>query len=246
MHRALKLVLASSVAVMLPVSVAVAANGDCRQIRGAATPDDPSDDVSVCRQDAWFHTTDLKTKVGNLAGFGAGIFPTWTNTKPGGTGSEAGAGVYATNSTFHQLVAPQDPRGSAVFEGKYTGTLDNIAVTLYAFVPPIFTRDLNLELTIDGVQVFAGNAVVKGADGGSGTQKLTFAFTNIYEALDGAAKAGDASTEHTIKVAANGRYIVNDPAVFVYDAPQWPSGLIFNVEPEGLADYAVIDVFGVE
>jgi hypothetical protein len=241
--RPLKLVLASTMVSILSASSALAANGDCRLIRGAATPDDPSDDVSVCRQDSWIHAIDPKTKVGNLAGFGAGDFPTWTTTMPG---NAAGTGAYFTNSAFHQLVGPQDPRGSAVFQGPYKGTVDNIAVTLYAFVPPIFSRDLNLELTIDGEQVFVGNFVVKMASGGNNTQKLTFAFTNIYNFLDGGGKAGDASTEHTIKVAANGRFIVNDPAIFVYDAADWPSGLIFNVESEGLSNYAVIDVSGVE
>jgi hypothetical protein len=241
MSRITSLVLASTVASILTASAALAANGDCRLIRGAETPDDPSDDVSVCRQDTWIHTIDPKTKVGNLAGFGAGDFPTWTTTMPG---NAAGTGAYATNSTFHQASAPQDPRGSAVFQGTYTGTIDNIAVTLYAFVPPIFTRDLNLELTIDGEQVFVGNSVVSMAAGGNNTQKLTFAFTNIYNFLDGAAKAGDASTRHTIKLAANGRYIVNDPAVFVYDAAEWPSGLIFNAD--SLSGYTVIDVFGIE
>jgi hypothetical protein len=240
MSRIARVLLASTLPMILTASAALAANGDCRLIRGAATPDDPSDDVSVCRQDNWIHTIDPESKLGNVAGAMGGTYPTWTTTPPG---NAAGAGAYVTNSTFHQAVGPQDPRGSAVFEGTYTGTIDNIAVTLYAFVPPIFTRDLNLELTIDGEQIFVGNAVVSGASGGNNTQKLTFAFTNIYNFLDGAAKAGDASTKHTIKLAANGRYIVNDPAVFVYDAAEWPSGLIFNAD--SLSGYTVIDVSGL-
>ncbi len=40
----------------------------------------------------------------------------------------------------------------------------------------------------------------------------------------------------------DGRYAVNDPALFLYDAAEVPSGVIFNLEPDGLSKYTEIDV----
>jgi hypothetical protein len=235
-----RLIIAFALTAMPLASIAMAADGDCRLIRGATTPDDPSDDLSVCRKDTWFHQAD--TKVGNLAGFGQGAFPSWNTTKPTASATTGAGGGYATNSIFHQAVGAQDPRGSAVFQGTYTGVLDNLAVSLYAFVAPVFSNELNVELTIDGEPIHAGSAEMAATPGENQIVLLKFVFTNVYKVLEGLQKQGDALTTHQVELAVNGVYIINDPAVFVYDTSEVPSGISFNLDGS-LSSYTKIDVF---
>jgi hypothetical protein len=245
MSRNLARVAISILGVFVLASTAVAANGDCRLIRGAQTPEDPTDDVSVCRQDNWFHRAT--TPVGNLAGLTGDGFPSWNTTKPTASVTAGAGGGYLTNSTFHQLVGPQDPKGSAVFRGTYTGVLDTLAVDVYAFVASgVFTRDLNIALTIDGATVFASNQVVNMVEGGTAVQKLSFAFVNIYTALQLEGIANTPTTQHTIGLALNGRYIVNDPALFVYDTAEVPSAITFNLENNVMGAYTKIDLGATE
>lgn len=241
MRHLSKVLIVSTLATIALASNAMAADGDCRLIRGATTPTDPTDDVSVCRKDTWFHQGD--TKLGNLAGFGQGSFPSWNTTKPTTSAMGGAGGGYVTNSILHQGVGAQDPRGSAVFQGTYTGTLDNLAVDLYAFVAPIFSNELNLALTIDGEAIYAAGVEVTQQAGDNNNVKLKFAFTNVYKTLESFELPNEATTVHTIQLAVNGVYIINDPAVFVYDASEVPSGIIFNLDT-GLNAYTKIDTFG--
>ena len=242
MKSLFRLLLAALATVVLG-STAFAGNGDCRLIRGASTPDDASDDVSVCRQDNWFHRATAP--IGNAAGFGADTLPSWNTTKPATSVTGGAGGAYATNSAFHQAAGPQDPRGSAVFQGTYTGVLDTIAVDLYAFAAPVFTRDLNITLTVGGETVYASNQIVNSVPGGQQVQKLSFAFTNVYSALETLGLPNEPATNHAIRVAVNGRYIINDPVVFVYDTSEVPSGVIFNLENTGMGAYTKIDLSAV-
>ena len=239
MRHLAKALIASILASIALSSVALAANGDCRLIRGASTTTDTTDDVSVCRQDTWFH--QAAAKVGNAAGFGADAFPSWNNTKPTAAMSSGAGGAYVTNSAFHQGVGAQDPRGSAVFQGTYTGVLDNLAVDLYAAVAPIFSNELNIELRIDGEAIYASSAEVT-AQSGENTVRLKFAFTNLYNALEAVELQGDATTVHNVRLAVNGVYAINDPAVFLYDASDAASGISFNLDA-GLNGYTKLDTF---
>jgi hypothetical protein len=237
--RHLTRLLVSAFATAFLASSALAGNGDCRLIRGASTPDDLSDDVTACRQDTWIHQGT--TKLGNAAGFEADSLPSWNTTKPMTSVTGGAGGGYITNSIPHQLVTPQDPRASAVFQGTYTGVLDTIAVDLYALAAPVFTRDLNIALTVDNQPVFASNQIVNMVASGQ-AQKLSFAFVNLYSALQALEVANAADTNHTIRLAVNGRYAVNDPVVFVYDTSEVPSGLSFNLESTVMGPYTKIDV----
>lgn len=98
----------------LPPLSAGAEPQPCRQIRGQETPEDPADDVSVCRQDTWVHQAEQR--LGNLAGFGQGGFPSWNTTQPAqAMSSGAGAGY---------VVAPPvngDALAHAYFQGTRRG-----------------------------------------------------------------------------------------------------------------------------
>jgi hypothetical protein len=239
-RHASRIVLTLTALAVTTAPAALAANGDCRLIRGAATPD-PADDVSICRQDTWFH--QATTKVGNgVAADGAS--PSWNTTKPTASVTSGAGGGYFTNSLTHQPTVPEDLRATALFEGTYTGTLDNLAIELYGFTSPVYTSELNILLEVDTWTLYNASMEVRAEPGGDQVQKFKFALTNVYAALEGFQAAGGPDTTHTIRLAVNGRYVVNDPTLFVYDTSETPSGIIFNLETAGLNAYTKIDVGG--
>ncbi len=227
---------------VLPLaSTALAADGDCRLIRGAQTPDDTTDDVSVCRQDNWIHRATAP--VGNLAALGHDAFPSWNTTKPTAATTSGSGGAYVANSAFHQLVGAQDPRGSAVFQGTYTGVLDTLAIDLYA-IAPAATAELNIELKLGGEPVYAASQEVSLISAGN-FQQYRFVLTNMYAAMESLSLANTPTTAHTIQLAVNGTFAINDAGAFAYDAQDVPSGLIFNLESNKMSGYTKIDASGL-
>lgn len=213
----------------------------CRWIRGTDTPEDHTDDVYVCRKDTWIHHGG--TRVGNLAGFEQGVFPTWDATQPTTATGAGGGGYYVTNSAAHQGVGAQDPRGSFVTRGTYTGVLDNLAVDLWAWVPPAHSLDLNLELVIGSETILAAAVVdVRNTVVGN-FRRFRYSFTNLYEGLKQLGLPNENDTVHSVKLAANGVFIINDPTIFIYDATDAPSGVIFNHDALTSA-YTQLDVTG--
>ena len=238
MRPTAKLTLALTVLTAAIAPSALAANGDCRAIRGAETPD-PSDDVTVCRQDNWFH--QATTKLGN--GVAANqSFPSWNSTKPTASATQGAGGGYVTNSITHQPAVAEDLRATATFVGSYTGVMDNLAVELYGFTTPVVTGELNIKLVVDSWTLFDGASEVTVEPGNNQLTRFRFVFTNVYDALRGFQDPGGPGTVHALRLSVNGRYVVNDPIVFVYDTSEVPSGLVFNHEPSELGRYAKIDL----
>jgi hypothetical protein len=218
-----------------------AANGDCRLIRGAGTPSDTTDDISVCRQDTWIHRAT--TPLGNLAGVGADASPSWNTTKPDASLQEGAGGIYLTDIIARGANGRDDKTGLMVVEGTYKGTLDNIAIELFGFVTTEATGRLNLRLDIDGVTIFEAVRGIRD-DGTVVGQPVEyrFVYTNLYRALEAHGKQGDATTEHRIRVGVAGYTIGQDPILFVYDTAEQPAGLVFNLEDNERSSYTAIDV----
>lgn len=215
----------------------------CRLIRGEDTPEIPDDDVTVCRQDVWFHQAD--TKVGNLAAFGHDGFPSWDTEEPASVATGSGAGYFGT-STFHQLTEPWDARGTAIFEGSFTGPIDTLAATLYLFPSPLSYQEptfpTNFQLLVDGEPVFEiGGLAVAMTAGGQAVKRIDFAVIKIYEAMEGLGIEPDG--EHTVRLSVVGTGLATAAALFVYDAAESPSGMIFNIEPENLDGYTVVSAW---
>lgn len=214
----------------------------CRLIRGQDTPDVPEDDVTVCRQDVWFR--QATTKAGNLAAFGYDEFPTWDTEEPTASFATGSGGGYLGTSTFHQATAPWDPRGTAVFEGSFTGPIDTLAVTLYLFPSPVRYQDpvfpTDFQLMVDGEPVFeAGGVEVNMTAGGQAVKRIDFALINIHRAMEGWGVEADG--DHAVRLSVVGTGLATAAALFVYDAAEVPSGMIFNIEPENLEGYTVVD-----
>jgi hypothetical protein len=228
--------------IALPIGLpASAQEASCRLIRGANTPDDPTDDVQVCRQDVWFHQG--QTKFGN-AGAASGAFPTFNTTKPTASVTTGAGGGYLASSALHQTQAPWDPATSATFDGTFTGDIDNVAVSAYYFNPPedaqsIPTFAINARVLVDGqVIAEAGGAEVPRAAAGQ-AKRADFVFTNLYPTLVDLGLSGP-GRQHQVRFQIMGTGLASEAAFFVYDTSEVPSGLIFNLEPENLSSYTQV------
>ena len=221
---------------VVTVTAAGAAPGDCRLIRGATTPE-TEDDVSICRQDVWIH--QAATKAGNLAASGApnaGDFPSWDTTQPTvSVQSGAGAG-YLSLAAFSQNVNRYDGRAATTFRGSFTGHLDNMALTLYLFSPARQidpTQAVSLRLTIDGVTAYQTGAEADRpplSPAGDAVLQTQFAFDNIHKKMEALGITGAPDTEHTIELVISQWFTVNDNAIYVYDTSEVPAGIVFNLE----------------
>lgn len=232
MSRA-RMLLALTALVVVFAGSAHADPGDCRLIRGADTTDDATDDVSVCRQDVWFHQAG--TKAGNAAALDMDTFPSWNTTKPTASVQSGAGGGYAAASAFSQNVSRSDPRGAATFRGSFTGNLDNIAATLYLFSPvrqASVDQAVWMQLTIDDEVVYQSSAADRTplTSGGNAVLKTHFAFVNIYDAMQSLGLDTSPEKAHSIELKITGWFSVNDNAVYVYDTTEVPSGLVFNLE----------------
>ena len=239
----------AAAALLLALAVPAAAHpagepGSCRLIRGAATPDDLTDDVHVCRQDVWFHAN--QSKLGNT-GAANGAFPTFNATKPTASVTTGAGGGYLASSPTHQSGTPWDERLTATFDGTFTGDIDTLAVTAYFFTPPaeeaqsIPTIAINARLLVDGQPIFeAAGAEIPRKAGGQGVKRVDFAAVDLYSALKEAGLDGH-DRQHNVRFQIMGTGIASEAAFFVYDTSEVPSGMVFNIEPENLGTYTVVN-----
>ena len=236
----------SLVPLLLAGNVALAANGDCRLIRGASTPDDPSDDVRICRQDVWIHQAD--SKLGNAPAFGLPVggtaYPSWNTTAPTASVQSGAGGGYAGLGAYTQNLGRPDPKGAVTFRGSFTGNLENIAATLYLFTPARqaeATQAVWLRLSIDGTTLYETGATADRtplSPGGDAVLKTNFAFVDIYNAMEALGLQTGENAAHTVELVISQWFTVNDNGVYVYDTTEVPSGLKFNLEQGGLGSFA--------
>jgi hypothetical protein len=231
------------VPLMLAASAALAANGDCRLIRGASTPD-PADDVRVCRKDTWIH--QATTKFGNAPAYGipngGTEYPSWNTTAPATSVQGGAGGGYLALAAYSQNTSRPDPKGAVTFRGTYTGNLDNIAATLYLFSPvrqADATQAVWMRLTIDNTTIYQTGAAADRtplSPGGDVVLKTQFAFVDLYKAMEAAGLATGDAASHTIELVISQWFSVNDNALYVYDTTEVPAGLVFNLDA-GLGAY---------
>lgn len=236
------LALAAGALAFGPVAVDQDAAASCTQVRGADTADDPSDDVSACRQDVWFHGAGVPAD--NLDN-AQGTFAVWDTTPPGASVTAgAGNGVLA-NSTLHQQGQPFDERAAFVAAGSFEGAIEDLVVELYLFTPgtnvddpqnPVVQGDYSVDaqLRVDGVAIQTlDDHVVTLEPAGDAVQRITFAFRGLSETID---IIGDLDTSHDVEVRVHGTTIVSDAAIMVYDTTEVPAGMVFNPPAELLAE----------
>jgi hypothetical protein len=108
---------------------------------------------------------------------------------------------------------------------------------------PAPSNEVNIALTVDDEQIFGASQEVRGAPAGD-FLKLSFAFVNLHAVLEGLGLPNEPGQQHSITLAVNGTYAINDAGAFVYDSTEAPAGLLFNLENNKMTQYAKIDPFG--
>lgn len=249
MHRfRLTVIVLAGLAALSLVAAQAPADSSCRQIRGAETPRDTSDDVEVCRQQVWIHQAD--TKVGNLAGSGsvtggedADSVPSWNTEEPQTSAMNGSGATYATVRVA-DIVQPENEAWRPTFQGTFTGDIDTLKAEMFLSAP-IYGGTGNdypllYSLTIDGIPVAERsgeefNVAIENT-GQRGVSKITFALTGIYDVMESLGDFIDRGpdAEHTVKLTLINRYWGDGHTAFYYDATEVPSNLTFNVDPADL------------
>jgi hypothetical protein len=211
----------------------------------AAIADEPTDPVEspFTEQQVYFHQAD--TKVGNLGALGYGTLPSWNTTAPASVTTGSGGG-YLGNIASEIALGDHTAESGPTFEGAFTGPIDTLAVDLYAFANPADAKQgLRVQVLVDGEMVHEdGDAFdVPLKAGGQAAKQLNFAITGIDAVMKSYGMDTSAEREHTVRINIVPFY-VGDDAVYVYDAAEAPSGIIFNATAEKLGSYVVVPANG--
>lgn len=238
----------AALAVLATAAVAVpaqAASGDCQELMTYAydAPPTPTG-VFACRQDDWFHQSDQR--LSNRAS----TVPSWDATAPASDFQSAGA-AYAALRPIDMFQSDASTRPT--FSGTFTGVLDNIALSVYTTGPYAVLGEgsaLYTKLVVDGKTVWENAAaedpeVTPGAEVvDDHTTIMRFAWTGLAARLQALHKANTDTTKHTITLSFVNKYYGDSNFVMLYDATEYPSGLVFNLEPDpdsgSLAGYTEI------
>ena len=230
-------------ALALSGAPSMAASGDCRVIRPAT---ETAAEVSACRQDVFFHGASV---LGNAAGTGQVQVPSWNTTAPTGDMPSRYVTVRPVDSFFARHLAARP-----TFAGTYTGVLDNLAIDLFISHPAYQTLGapvaLYNRLEIDGQVVWENAAgtdpeiAVPMSNVDDTTSTISYAFTDLYQALEELGIDNTSTTEHTIRFSVINKYVMDNNFVIHFDATPTPSGMSINLEPNSrgrLPKYTEID-----
>lgn len=225
MARLFKAPLVAFLAVMAFASGAGAASGDCRLIRGATTPADPTDDVRACELATFFH------RVGpGLANNQA--TPSWNDTAPTAADAAPYAALAGGTGT--------DKQTRPTFAGSFTGNIDTLRVDAFISIP-IYENTgtpypLVFSLDIDGNSVVledpAAAADVKKATlagtSETGVSKLSFAVKNLHQAMEDLGIDTGEDVVHQVNIQFFTWYWGDSQGVVWFDSATRPSGIYFN------------------
>lgn len=195
----------------------------------------------VCSASRWL--VGSATKADNVAT----TAPTWDDSAP--TSSvRAGAGSGYATVRVADIAAPFDAKFRPVFEGTFTGVLDNLAADLY-LASPVYASTgtpfpMLLTVTVDGVPVFSQEDAEidvplesnpTETTGTGATKRMRFAVTGIAQAMQDLKMPLDG--EHEIGISVINRYYGDGHTVFLYDTVEVPGGVVFNQPQAALKPY---------
>lgn len=194
-------------------------------------------------QQVYFHQAE--TKAGNVGALGQGSLPSWNTTAPASVTTGAGGG-YLGNIATEIALGDHTAESGPTFIGPFTGPIDTMAVDLYAFAnPQDLKQGLRVDMQIDGELVHqdADAFDVPFKPGGQAARQLNFAITGIDAVMQAYGMDTSVTKEHTVRINVVPFY-VGDDAVYVYDAAEAPSGILFNAAPEKLTNYVAVAANG--
>lgn len=212
---------------------------------GSALAEEPVEPVApvFTEQQVYFHQAE--TKVGNLGALGQGSLPSWNTTAPASVTTGSGGG-YLGNIASEIALGDRTAESGPTFVGSFTGPIDTVAVDLYAFANPIDAKQgLRVQILVDGQLVHedADPFDVPLRPGGQAARQLNFAVTGINAVMQSYGMDTSAEKEHTVRINVV-PYYVGDDAVYVYDAAEAPSGILFNAAAEKMSKYVAVGANG--
>lgn len=219
--------------------------GGCRVIRGAQTPD-PVDDISVCRQDVYFHQGSAP--LGNVAHQDPTALPSWNTTRPDGALHEGGA--YVASADYDVIVEEGGAAGRPKFVGSFTGPIDTLGFRMYLLDPrsaALGSMNAVVHLEIDGEVLhdnFSGAGIPIPVVQEEGLYRLDGAFRNVYAAMEAMTLDLSPTKEHTVTFEIIS-WSLPSAGVFLYDADEAAAGLFINLEPTSMAGFTKIDLESV-
>jgi hypothetical protein len=230
--RSWKAPVAAVLAVLAISTGAGAASGDCRLIRGAATPDDPTDDVRACELSTYFHRSGP-----GLANLNA--VPGFNATAPTASDAAPYAAVLGRLVSTSNQVRP-------TFQGTFTGNIDTLRVDQFVTIPvyqaAAGTYPLIFDLAIDG-NVLINESPAAGSEQDvplvatdeEGIFKMSFAVKNLHQVMETNGISTGDDVQHTVRLSMAGLYYGDTNGVYWFDSTTRPSGIYFNpVNPKGI------------
>lgn len=206
------------------------------------------------RQDVWFHRT--QTPVTNVDAR-SGQVPTWSTTRPTDSAPLGAGGIYAAHHYSFGIFSQgmeHNPAYGFTAAGKFTGDINNLAVTLYGHVPAYVALPqcaggiaLSFDFRIDGKQVLyqpqsQPSAYLNTDPVSAGFVTVKFRLTNLYQAMKDYGIATGPDVEHDVYLNAMNFYACNE-VVWVYDSAEAPAGAIFNLPDADASGYSNVDVY---
>jgi len=213
-----------------------------------------AEEPPVFRQEqVWFHAAT--TPAGNLDYIVDEIEPsladpvTWDTTPP----SAGPGGVMAANnySVFLDFVEPGwRERNTFTARGTFTGDIDTLAVDVYYAGPfaSLCGMSLAFDLRIDGAEILRMEQSAPSAglyqEAAGRFWRVRFMFTRIFEMAQMWGVERGPQVEHEVYLNLANFYACQE-AVWVYDRPEAPAAMTFNLDPASpaAARYTKIDVF---
>ncbi len=189
----------------------------CRLMDIAATPEDDTDDITLCEEQLFVRADGAP--VSNLAS------ATFSHEAP----STAPVGGLGVGGSATDIAAQGDPAHGLEVTGTFTGAVDSFDMDVYLLMPNGVTgrHGTTPQVEIDGFN-FGGNLVDTTVTAGpNGTAIAHIRIDGMLELWPLLKFSYDADAEHTLRVNLSPYYIGDDGA-YLYDGTDVPTNVVLN------------------
>lgn len=189
----------------------------CRTVDVEGTPDDPTDDITLCEQQLFVRAGDAP-----LSNAASAVF----STQAPSAAPVGGAGL---GSSVVDIAAQGDPAHGLEVTGTFTGAVDSIDVEVWLLMPNGASggHGTTPSIELDGFDVAGQLVDTTVTPGPNGTAVATFRLDGLLSLWDALQYSYDPEAEHTIRLNLSPYYIGDDGA-YLYDGTDVPSNVVLN------------------